>query len=250
MDCVFDALVTTAAADVAGHRFAYLIVVGFWILYQQRRSLHDLAGLAISALWDIQLTPGFLNGVIAGGMKAFDGCDLPADHVGNRGDAGANGLFVDNHGACAAQSLATAKFRARQSGFIPEKPEEWEIRVAVPIAFLAVDFHLDHDRSSLFISCRKLFDVSENIFPNRSTPISLGRPDAKPVSLRSYNLKSCALFGFKCGPSSCLSFYILFTGLLRGETGELDDVIRKRVRSNSQRVVFAFILAASRNWQM
>jgi hypothetical protein len=29
MDRVFDALVTAAAADIARHRFAYLVVVGF-----------------------------------------------------------------------------------------------------------------------------------------------------------------------------------------------------------------------------
>src|SRR6267378_8430147 len=117
MDRVFDALVTAAAADVARHRFAYLVVGGFWVFHQQRGGLHDLAGLAIAALRDISLAPGLLNGVIARGMKAFDCRDL-ADHVGNRGDAGAHGLLINNNSACAAESLAAAKFRARQSDFV------------------------------------------------------------------------------------------------------------------------------------
>ena len=66
MDGVFDALVTAAAADVARHRLAYLVVGGFWIFHQQRRRLHDLAGLAKAALRDIELAPGLLHRVIAG----------------------------------------------------------------------------------------------------------------------------------------------------------------------------------------
>src|ERR1700731_210589 len=147
MDRVFDALVTAAAADIARHRFAYLIVSGFGIIHQQCRGLHDLAGLAIAALRDIHLAPGLLNRVITRGMKAFDGRDLPAPHVGNRGNAGAYGLLVNNDSARAAESLATAEFRAGQSDFITEKPEQWKIRVAVPVSLLAINFHLDHDLS-------------------------------------------------------------------------------------------------------
>ena len=87
MDRVFDALVTAAAADITRHRLAYLIVVGFWIFDQQGCGLHDLAGLAKSALRDIELAPGLLHRVVPGGMKTFDCRDLPVDHVGNRGDA-------------------------------------------------------------------------------------------------------------------------------------------------------------------
>src|SRR5215212_7142141 len=108
MDGVFDALVTAAAAEVTRHRFAYLIVARSWIFKQQCGGLHDLAGLAITALWDVQLTPGLLNRVIAVGMKPFDGRNLPADNVGNRGNAGADSLLVDDNGTCPAQSLAAA----------------------------------------------------------------------------------------------------------------------------------------------
>jgi hypothetical protein len=146
-------LVSAAAADIARHRFAYLIVVGFRIFHQQGSGLHDLAGLAITALRDIHLAPGLLDRVIAGGMETFDGRDFPVDHVGDRGDAGAYRLLVHNNGACTAESLAAAEFRARQSDFIPDKPEEWEIRVAIPASFLAVNLHLDHDR---FLALHKL----------------------------------------------------------------------------------------------
>src|ERR1700744_1812490 len=106
MDRIFDALVTAATADVAGHRFAYLIVGGFWILREQRGCLHDLTGLAIAALRDVDLAPGLLDRVIPGRMQAFDRGDLAADHVGDRRDAGTHGLLVNHHGAGAAESLA------------------------------------------------------------------------------------------------------------------------------------------------
>src|SRR5260370_6892986 len=112
MDRVFDALVTTAAADVGGQRLAYLVVRGFGIFHQQCRGLHDLAGLAIAALRDISLAPGLLNRVIARRMKAFDGRDLSVDHVRNRGDAGAYGLLVDDNRACTPKGRAPAEFRA------------------------------------------------------------------------------------------------------------------------------------------
>src|SRR6185295_11578490 len=137
-----------ATADIARHRLAYLIVRGFWIIYQQRRCLHDLADLAKAALRDIELAPSLLHRVIAGRMKTFDRRDLPADHIGYRGDAGARRLLVDDHGTGAAKRLAAAVFGARQAGLIAEKPQQWKIRVTVPIVLLAVDFHRDHDRPS------------------------------------------------------------------------------------------------------
>src|SRR5215472_3670928 len=123
MDGVFDALVSAAAADVARHRVPYLIAGRFWILDQQRDRLHDLTSLAIAALRNVQLAPGLLNRMVAGQVKAFDRRDLPADHIGNRRDAGADGVLIDHNRAGAAERLAAAKFGACQANFIAEKPE-------------------------------------------------------------------------------------------------------------------------------
>src|SRR5437762_6767759 len=105
MNGILDALVAAAAADIARHRLAYLIVRGFRVFDQKRGRLHDLADLAKAALRDIELAPGLLNRVIARRMKTFDRCDLPLNHVGNRRDAGAYRLLVDDHGAGAAKRL-------------------------------------------------------------------------------------------------------------------------------------------------
>ena len=135
MNRVFDALVTAAAADVARHRLAYLVVAGFRVIHQKCGGLHDLAGLAEAALRDVHLTPGLLHRVVAGRMKSFDGSDVAADHVGNRCDAGANRLLVDDHRARAAQRLTAAILGAGQAGFVAQIPEQREIRVAIPAFF-------------------------------------------------------------------------------------------------------------------
>jgi hypothetical protein len=61
--------------------------------------------------------------MVAGRVKAFDRRDLAADYVGNRRDAGADGVPIDHNRAGAAECLATAKFGACQAHFIAEKPE-------------------------------------------------------------------------------------------------------------------------------
>ena len=153
MHGIFDALISAATADVARHRFAYLVLAGLWIFGEERYGLHDLADLAIAALRDIDLTPGLLDRVISSWMKSLDRRDLAADHVGNRRDAGARCLLVDDHRAGAAKGLAAAEFCARQSGFVTQVPKQWKVGIAIPVLLLAVNFQRNHDRSSLFISC-------------------------------------------------------------------------------------------------
>ena len=153
MHGVFDALVAATAADVAGHGLADLVARGFWIVHQQRRRLHDLAGLAEAALRDVELAPGLLYRVIAGRVQPFDGGDVAAGGVGNRGDAGAHRLLVDDDGAGAAQRLAAAEFGAGQPDLVADEPDEWKIRIAVPVLLLSINLQLDHDCPSLFLSC-------------------------------------------------------------------------------------------------
>src|SRR6186713_830318 len=106
VDRVLDALVAAATADVAGHRFADLVMRWLGVLHQERSSLHDLAGLAEAALGDVDLAPGLLDRMIAVWMQALDRGDLAAGDVVDRRDAGANGFLVDDDSAGAAQGLA------------------------------------------------------------------------------------------------------------------------------------------------
>src|SRR5262245_23403776 len=57
MDRLADSLIGAASTDV-GHGGVDIAVAGFRLALEQRRSRHDLAGLAVAALRDLQLQPG------------------------------------------------------------------------------------------------------------------------------------------------------------------------------------------------
>src|SRR5215469_2469685 len=59
-DCAPDAVVTGATTDVAGHGRVDLRSAGLRCLTQQRARGHDLPGLTVAALHDVNLHPGLL----------------------------------------------------------------------------------------------------------------------------------------------------------------------------------------------
>src|ERR1700746_174381 len=67
-----DALIAAAAADVAAHRVVDLGLGRGLRRRQERRGLHDLAGLTVAALRDIQGAPGLLYRMIAIAVESFD----------------------------------------------------------------------------------------------------------------------------------------------------------------------------------
>ena len=69
-----DALVRAAAADV-GHRLVDVRVGRIRVLREQRRGGHDLPGLAVAALRDVEREPRLLHRVRTGRRQAFDGDD-------------------------------------------------------------------------------------------------------------------------------------------------------------------------------
>src|SRR5438552_11275904 len=60
-----DALIAAATADVATHRAVDLVFGRVLVGCEQRGSLHDLAGLAIAALRDVQGPPCLLHRVVS-----------------------------------------------------------------------------------------------------------------------------------------------------------------------------------------
>src|SRR5882672_4982923 len=70
-----DALVGATAADV-GHGLVDVRVGRLRFLGEERGRGHDLAGLAVAALRDVDLRPGLLHRVRAVARQAFDGDDL------------------------------------------------------------------------------------------------------------------------------------------------------------------------------
>src|SRR5438876_11863832 len=83
-----DACIGATAANVARHRLIDIAVGGRGVLRQQRGSGHDLAGLAVPALHDLEVEPRLLHLLADGcGADALDGRDGMADRGAQRCDA-------------------------------------------------------------------------------------------------------------------------------------------------------------------
>ena len=76
MDGLADTLVGAAAANVAAHGVVDFRVGGFRFFRKQRYSRHDLAGLAIAALWNIFRNPSYLHRMAPISGQTFNGRDL------------------------------------------------------------------------------------------------------------------------------------------------------------------------------
>src|SRR5918994_4654993 len=103
-----DARISAAAADVAVHCIVYVGVAGAGIFGEKRGSRHNLAGLAIAALHDLQVEPCLLHGLSGRRFTdRLDGGDGRATHTVDRRDARPRRHAIDVHGAGAAGALAT-----------------------------------------------------------------------------------------------------------------------------------------------
>src|SRR5271168_3971900 len=142
-----DALIGATSTDVAVHDAIYIGIRGMRRLFQQRRGLHDLAGLTIAALRHIHRAPSLLERVIALRVEAFDGGDSLAVDVADRRNAGSYGFAVEVDGAGAARGHAAAKFRSGEPEDVSEIPEHRHRRVAVECLRLAIDMQSEHASS-------------------------------------------------------------------------------------------------------
>ena len=126
-----DALIRAAPADVAGHRLVDLGVGRARLLGEERRRLHDLAGLAVAALRDVGRDPRALHRMALAGAEALDRDDLASGERAHRRLARADGLAVHVHGAGAAEAAAAAVLRAGQAQLVAQVPEQGHVGVAV-----------------------------------------------------------------------------------------------------------------------
>src|ERR1700732_1414462 len=76
MNCLANALVSSAATDVAAHGVINFRVAWQCFFREQRHCGHDLPWLTISALRNVDFHPGLLHWMSAIGRKSLDGGDL------------------------------------------------------------------------------------------------------------------------------------------------------------------------------
>src|ERR1700676_1632005 len=143
MDGFADALVGSAAADIAAHEVVDVGVGRFGLLREQRDGGHDLSGLAVTALRDVFLDPGLLHGMAPVGRQAFDGRHLFPGDARYRGDTRAGGFSVEVHGPRSAQRHAAAELRAGHVQGIAKHPQQRHFRANVDGLWLAVQSEAD-----------------------------------------------------------------------------------------------------------
>jgi hypothetical protein len=112
MDGAANAGVSSTAADVAGHGFVDIFVGGLGVLLEEHGGAHDLSGLAITALWDVDFNPGALQGMSEIVRKAFDRGDVLSGNARERSNAGTNGVSIEMDGTGSAERHAATKFCA------------------------------------------------------------------------------------------------------------------------------------------
>src|SRR5690349_9700615 len=61
LDSGSDAHIRIATTEIPGHCDRDVSVIGMWLLLEQRRRGHELSGLAVAALWNVELTPRLLQ---------------------------------------------------------------------------------------------------------------------------------------------------------------------------------------------
>src|SRR2546425_12668731 len=154
-----------------------------WLGRWQRGGSHDLAGLAVAALHDLEVEPGPLHLAAARRFAhGLDGRDRLADDRGHRRDAGADRPAIQMHRAGSAQRRAAAELGAGQSDHVAQYPEQGHVRGYVHRVRLAVDPQSDHDRQASPLRRRR--SLSGSCFPPAATTRS------RPAPFASYSAAS------------------------------------------------------------
>src|SRR5262245_682072 len=141
-----DAGIGAAAADVPRHGLVDIGVGGSRDLREQRGGGHDLAGLAVTALHDLQVEPGLLNPLADVGVAdRFDGGDGVPHRRADRRHAGTTGDAVQVHRASAAERGAATELGPVHAEQIAQDPQEWHVRRRIDGVRLSVDVQRDHE---------------------------------------------------------------------------------------------------------
>src|SRR3954469_18977021 len=144
LDGVEDAGVRAAAAEVVLQPGGDRLAGGRRIVVEEGGGGEDHPRRAVAALEAAMLHEGLLDrmqGAVA--RQPLDGGDLAVARRAERGDARADGLAVDEHGAGAADPGAAAVLGAGQPQVGAEHPEELAAVVGVEGGGTAVESELD-----------------------------------------------------------------------------------------------------------
>ena len=122
-----NARVCSAAAEIAAHGGIDVFVSRLRTAAEQCRGRHDLAGLAVTALWHVGLFPCFEHGMSFVLGEAFDGEDLLVGDAADMGHAGSDRAAINQDGASSADTNTASVLCAFQIEEIAKNPEQGRI---------------------------------------------------------------------------------------------------------------------------
>src|SRR5262245_49655042 len=120
LDGAHDALIGPAAAEIGAHVLHDLRAGWLRLLLEQISRTHDLAGLAVAALWHLRGEPGLLQRMRGIRRQAFDGRHRLACYLRDLRLTGVGTLAVDMHHAGAAHAGAAAELGAGEFQTLPD----------------------------------------------------------------------------------------------------------------------------------
>lgn len=129
-----------ATAAQIDHRRVDLRIARLGRVLEQRRGRHHLAGLAVTALGDLEFDPGgddpFADIIRLDGL---DGGDLPTYHTGDGRDARAHHVAVHQHRTRTALRQAAAVFGTGHAQVVADDPEQGRVGFGVDLVGLLVN---------------------------------------------------------------------------------------------------------------
>src|SRR5262245_10843896 len=145
-----DAVMGAAAAEIGRQRRAHIRRVRLRIAVEQLLGGHDHAIGTVAALRRLLLDERRLQWMrVRDRAETFAGGDLARRDRADRGDAGARGLAVDQHGAGAALRQSAAELGAVELEIVAQHVEQRRVGLGRNRAAHAVDFEIDgHDPAS------------------------------------------------------------------------------------------------------
>src|SRR5579859_129749 len=149
LDPLANAHIGAAAANIPGHRRIDVPIVGRGILREQRRGRHDLPGLAVPALHDLEIEPRLLDlGACGCRSHALYRGDGPIADRAHGELTGSDRDAVQMNRACAAQGNPATEFRARHPENVTQHPQERHLVGDIDTVLRAVDGQFFHEWSS------------------------------------------------------------------------------------------------------
>src|SRR4030095_14598699 len=138
-DGIADTDVGHATAQVAGHDGVDVMIGRGRKVTEQRYRLHDLTGLAITALGHLKVGPRLLHWMPALGIEALDGRNLRAAEAAHGRYAGARGSAPDMNRAGAAHPNAAADLRSGEADDVADHPQQRRVALGVDRHRAAID---------------------------------------------------------------------------------------------------------------